>query len=412
MRLVSRVLPFLLFVLLEATLVPTAARGAQVANPTNLVPNTSAPAPPQKVEIIGVTVEGRGTKAEFALGNTILTTLANGNLDVLEKKKSATNPVGLFLNSLFMKGIDAERVPNAPDTLKFQLQYTGLNRDAWSQLFGRKMGSFKDGGKIHIAVGLGDESLVTPDYSQEFYLEFLPDTKAHVILGVSIFVVAATVILGKWSSMLRDSGAPRTDGRLGTYSLGRTQMAVWFATIVFAFLFIYAVTGVAPPITQGALILMGIGAGTALGAAAIDENKKTASSADLVKLSAERVSLEQKVRDLEQKKPADSDANLPAWQKEYKDAHDRLDAVTAQLASVPDPQVPSSENWVQDLLTDVNGISFHRLQIVAWMLVFWVLFLSSVLGKLTMMDFDTTQLALMGISGSTYLGFKLTEKQS
>jgi len=189
-------------------------------------------------------------------------------------------------------------------------------------------------------------------------------------------------------------------------------MAVWFATIVFAFLFIYAVTGVAPPITQGALILMGIGAGTALGAAAIDENKKAASSADLVKLSAEKVSLEQKVRDLEQKKPADSDANLPAWQKEYKDAHDRLDAVTAQLAPVPDPQVPTSENCVKDLLTDVNGISFHRLQIVAWMLVFWVLFLSSVLGKLTMMDFDTTQLALMGISGSTYLGFKLTEKQS
>src|SRR6266852_4473417 len=296
----SRVLPFLMLVLLEATLVPTAARGAQVASPTNPVPNTSAPAAPQKVEITGVTVEGRGTKAEFALGNTILTTLANGNVDVLENKKSATNPVGLFLNSLFMKGIDAERVPNAPDTLKFQLQYTGLNKDAWSQLFGRKMGSFKDGGKIHIAVGLGDESLVTSDYSQEFYLEFLPDTKAHVILGVSIFVVAATVILGKWSSMLRDSG--------GTYSLGRTQMAVWFATIVFAFLFIYAVTGTPPPITQGALILMGIGAGTALGAAAIDENKKTASSADLVKLSAERLSLEQKISDLEQKEPPNGDA--------------------------------------------------------------------------------------------------------
>jgi len=29
-----------------------------------------------------------------------------------------------------------------------------------------------------------------------------------------------------------------------------------------------------------------------------------------------------------------------------------------------------------------------------------------------MVDFDTTQLALMGVSGSTYLGFKLQEKQS
>jgi len=64
------------------------------------------------------------------------------------------------------------------------------------------------------------------------------------------------------------------------------------------------------------------------------------------------------------------------------------------------------------LLTDVNGISFHRLQILVWMVVFWALFLSSVFGKLTMMDFDTTQLALMGISSTTYLGFKFGEKQS
>jgi hypothetical protein len=386
---------------------PGVARADQGA--TN---STTTPPTPPKLEITAVSVEGRGTREEFAVGNTIVITLGKGNIDALDKAKSQNNPVGLFLNGLFIKGIDAARVTNVADTLRFQLLYTTVNKDAWSQLFARKIGGSENGDRIHVAVGLSDASMVSSEYKDSFALEFLPDKKAHAILWLSILLVAATVILSKWSSMLRDSGAPRTDGRPGTYSLGRTQMAVWFATIVFAFLFIYAVTGAAPPITQGALILMGIGAGTALGAAAIDENKKTASSADLVKLSAERLSLEQKIKDLQQTKPPDGDANMPAWQKERKDVQGRLDAVIAQLAPVPDPQVPASENLIKDLLTDVNGISFHRLQILVWMVVFWALFLSSVFGKLTMMDFDTTQLALMGISGTTYLGFKFAEKQS
>ncbi len=72
----------------------------------------------------------------------------------------------------------------------------------------------------------------------------------------------------------------------------------------------------------------------------------------------------------------------------------------------------ASEGFIQDLLSDENGISFHRLQVFGWTLVFWAVFVSMLFKKVTMVDFDATQLALMGISGSTYLGFKLQEKQS
>ena len=414
MRPTSLVLPFLLLILLGAAFAPIPASGDLPANPSNPAPapTNNVPTPPPKPRIVDIRVEDRGTEKQFALGNTLVITLEKGNVESLKKAATSNNPVGLFLNGLFMKGIDAQPVTDVSDTLKFRLEYTAANKDAWSQLFGRKISGSGNSDKIFLAVGLSEGSPAASDYPQSFSLEFLPNMKAKVILGVSILLVAVTVILGKWSSMLRDSGAPRPDKRLGTYSLGRTQMALWFATIVFAFLFIYAVTGAAPPITQGALILMGIGAGTALGAAAIDENKKTSSSADIVKLSAEKSSIEQKIKDFEQTKPAAGDPNLPAWQKEQKEARDRLDTITAQLAPVPSPQVPASESFIKDVLTDVNGIAFHRLQVLVWMLVFWILFLSSVFGKLTMMDFDTTQLALMGISGSTYLGFKLTEKQS
>ena len=214
--------------------------------------------------------------------------------------------------------------------------------------------------------------------------------------------------------MLRDSGDPRTDGKNGTYSLGRFQMAVWFVTVVFAFLFAYAVTGDTSPIPQGTLILMGIGAGTALGAAAIDLNKRTASKTDRINWTSEKAALQQQIQDLQSKitSAPTSDPNLPLLQQQLLTAQQRLLTVSAQLGRIPATEVAASEGFIQDLLSDENGISFHRLQVFGWTLVFWAVFVSMLFKKVTMVDFDATQLALMGISGSTYLGFKLQEKQS
>jgi hypothetical protein len=106
------------------------------------------------------------------------------------------------------------------------------------------------------------------------------------------------------------------------------------------------------------------------------------------------------------------DPNLAPLQAQQQAATQRLQAIDAQLSQTAAPQVAASEGLISDILTDVNGIGFHRLQIVAWTLVLWVLFMSSLFDKLTMMGFDATQLTLLGISGGTYLGFKLNEKQS
>ena len=436
MRLRSRTLAVLVLIFLEAALAPGRASANQGAGPTGAVqPKTAAnptpvaanstaaatsnpapanntQAPPQTTpaKIVSVHPQDAPDSKQFALGNTIVVTLDDA---ALLKKGTPTNPMGLFLDGSFMNGIDALPVPNAPNALQFHLQYTAANQDAWSQLFGRKMRTFGVDEKVLITVGLKDGSSVAEDpYS--LTLKFLPDGWAKLLLGLSMALAAATWMLGRHSSMLRDSGAPRTDGRLGTYSLGRTQMALWFVTIVFAFLFIYAVTGVAPPITQGALVLMGIGAGTALGASAIDQNNQTASSTSLVQLTGEQLSLQNQIQTLAQQIAAapPGDPNLAALQGQQQTATQRLQAVNAQLAQTRALQVAASGGLIEDILTDINGVSFHRLQIVAWTLVLWVLFLSSLFGKLTMMDFDTTQLTLLGISGGTYLGFKLNEKQS
>jgi hypothetical protein len=65
-----------------------------------------------------------------------------------------------------------------------------------------------------------------------------------------------------------------------------------------------------------------------------------------------------------------------------------------------------------DLLSDENGVSFHRFQIIVWTLVLTVIFVYRVMVHLTMPDFDAQLLGLMGISSGTYLGFKFPEKQA
>ena len=71
----------------------------------------------------------------------------------------------------------------------------------------------------------------------------------------------------------------------------------------------------------------------------------------------------------------------------------------------------TAQSWLSDLLTDANGISFHRLQMVIWTFVLGIVFIQQVLSNLALPDFDATLLALMGISSGTYLGFKLPEQQ-
>jgi len=126
---------------------------------------------------------------------------------------------------------------------------------------------------------------------------------------------------------------------------------------------------------------------------------------------------------------------------EYQQSLGRLAAVTAQLGAIPSSLSPSeraalvaerqqlvghnqnllqeisqqtlrvrgpaSENFLTDLLTDSDGVSFYRFQIFAWTIVLWVIFIGTVVRTLAMPDFSDQVLGLLGISGGTYLGFKL-----
>ena len=71
-----------------------------------------------------------------------------------------------------------------------------------------------------------------------------------------------------------------------------------------------------------------------------------------------------------------------------------------------------SESFLQDVLSDSNGVSFHRFQMVLWTVLLGIIFVVSVYDNLAMPQFSGPLLTLMGISSGTYLGFELLGKRS
>ena len=67
------------------------------------------------------------------------------------------------------------------------------------------------------------------------------------------------------------------------------------------------------------------------------------------------------------------------------------------------------DKWLVDVLSDANGLSFYRFQVFIWTIILGGFFIWHVANELSMPEFDTTLLLLMGISNGTYLGFKIPE---
>lgn len=312
---------------------------------------------PAPLAIIGVknALDGRwqdsGT-ALFAIGETVDVLLTKDGLNTLRTRAGA-DAFGLLLEGRFLKDVAWHSV--GPDELTFHLQRTTENQALWDELLG---GHVLDRHRVRLELGLANGTALTG--AQSFTLTFrgLRSPKGVWICIAAAVFLLLTVVLAKKTTMLRDASGP---GANITWSLGRVQMAFWFANVILAFLLIWAVTGATPEVTASVLALLGIGAGTALGASVIDAAK---------------------------------------------------DAVRAKAAgaSAPPAVAPSpvkSDGFLLDLLMDEDSISFHRYQMAIWTVVLGCVFWGSVWHRFAMPDFDATFLALQGITAGTYLGFKL-----
>jgi hypothetical protein len=73
-----------------------------------------------------------------------------------------------------------------------------------------------------------------------------------------------------------------------------------------------------------------------------------------------------------------------------------------------------SDNLLTDILSDENGISIHRLQSLAFNVIYGIGFISYFIssmndGKYPLITFEGWQLTLLGISAAGYLGVKTNE---
>jgi len=306
------------------------------------------------------------------------------HLDDLLKDTDAakTKPV-LFLDGQEVKGVFGASVGS--ETLVFQLNRTSDNRDAWKPLLGTPSFTPRT---VRLSVGVPGKTSIPSAF--DFQLTVLHAGWVWGWFGLLVFlalIMCHPGTRGLALQALQESG-PVPPGKTAALSLGRCQMAFWSVIVILAFIFLYMVTWDYDTITQGTLALIGISAGTGLAGAIVDSSKNSG-------MATEKTSLQTELAGVP---PADAMRQQAITQ--------RLNQIRTQM------DTPLHTGFISDLLTDANGISFHRMQIFVWTIILGVIFAISVYNDLLMPDFSATLLGLMGISSGTYVGFKFPENKN
>ena len=338
----------------------------------------AAPAcPPSGAKVTEVYRSGDPTKKENAaeIGNKIVVVL-DKPVEFLIQRACLNKDVVLYIDGRATGNKLAVPVTEPHSGLSFFLRATGASREFWTAQFGRP--DF-DQRPMRVTVGIEDQAPLPSD--KTLNLIVLPPWWLLFWLVLFIVLVIGFFKIARNSTILRDPVLdPATPNALGAYSLAKVQGASWFFIITASYLLIGIVTGdFSNSINSTALILLGIGAGTVVGSAAIDASK-----------------IEQRKTDLATEKGnlTAAAANSPAAQN----AQAKIDALSGK-----------SVNFLQDILSDGNGVNFHRFQLAAWTLVLSIIFIKEVYVDLAMPTFNQTLMGLIGLSAGTYLGLKIPE---
>lgn len=337
----------------------------------------------------------------------------------------------LFIDGRVFKGVFPESV--SYDSVDYKLKRTNDAIDAWNGLLGSP--SLEPIKHVAVSVGYADQKpLGLAKDSLQKNLDLIVYRKRWAVGSLIVLIVMGFVFWrygGK--DLVRDSGPRNPEPGKRPYSLAKVQVAWWFFLVVGCFLLIYLITGEFT-MTDQALILIGIGTGTALGSAMIDNSKRGTADGELETLIPQEAKLKAEIEQLNKdtaaletavtaNQAAATDADkaalntdkesLKAKKIEIIEKNAKLEMVSAKIADAKDGLTrPKSAGFWDDLVTDANGPSFHRFQMIAWTVILGILFLAGVYKNLAMPEFSGTMLALMGISAGTYLGFKIPERQN
>jgi hypothetical protein len=291
------------------------------------------------VVVAGVAAKPAAAPASPPAQADIMLYLNNERTSLSEKADSVPGPQLLIFP--FGEHIDASTEPS-----KF-----------WRGLVAGKTAD----GAMQLSVGVSRTQGSAPSSPPVKAIEFVVYKKQILALGavaMAVLVVAFGFFAAS-TTVLRDTASVDAAGKPnGTYSLGRTQMALWLVLSVAGFIFLWLTFGFyLNVITNGILILLGINSVTGLAAVLIDQPPAA--------------------------------ANQP------------------QNAA----PVRTTQGFLEDLVCDQDGAKLHRLQMMIWTSIMAAIFAWNVVWNFVFVNFDTNLLLLMGLVSGTYLGFKPKENR-
>ena len=361
-------------------------------------------------------------KVKSVIGHLELDDIVELNIENLQQwaEQHDVNKLVPYINGRAIKGNYPEELHVGTGRVIYHLEITPQNKEVWTDLLGAPSGIRRP---VTVSAGLENETAFESEHARG---NPLPLTVISPVYGVvSLLVIGATLVLLLWlartTNIIREPGPSPVAGKRRPYNLGRAQMAFWFFLIYASYVSIWLITSALDTITGSLLALMGISAGTALGEAMIDNGKDTAKTNQVQDLTAEKVALEQSMTETQAQLDAANESastavteqtNRDALNRQLTDSRTRLGQIDQQLRSLASQQSATvSKGFLRDILSDSSGYSFHRFQIFAWTIVLGIIFIASVYNSLTMPEFSTTLLGLMGLSAGTYIGFKFPEEK-
>jgi hypothetical protein len=253
-------------------------------------------------------------------------------------------------------------------------------------------------------------AVVSPDNPQAselispkpFRLYTVDPLTLYAAIIVVLFLLVVFVSVAFRTDLLRDPTRNLRADMNFPFSLSRLQMAFWLFVVVSSFLFLFVATQKVTVLNTTCLWLIGIGSGTALGAAIITPSTDGNASAQIARNKQAQSQAEA------------ARATLKDLVKKQRSVNPLSDSEQQLLATlkVNLPKSYSGFSSLRQMLMDVisddtEGVAIYRFQMLAWTIVLGFVFAFKVASDRAIPTFDAATLGLLGISSGTYLGFKL-----
>jgi hypothetical protein len=267
--------------------------------------------------------------------------------ELIAQKPSDTSRLLLYLDSIPMTDIKATYYDVCDNVVFFDLKRQG-GSDPWDIFYQSPLEWNKT---VSVSIGYYNVCAVPTTT----YLDLIIIRKGYFWIAVIIIaLMCILLVFALKRGLIRDDSILPPGQR--PFSLSRSQLMFWTFIIAVCYVLIALVTGELAPLTTSTLILLGISGLTTATASTIDSN-------------------------------------------------DKLNNVSRQQ------DVYASNGFLNDVLSDVNGISVNRFQMLLFNAILGVFFVQQVFTKLQMPDFDNNLLILMGLSNGTYAGLKINENK-